>query len=423
MEWAPYTTGTFNDPVEEPFVALSDSTTDRTVYVGRGDASGNFDIQGVPAGSYNLAIWDEQLSYIMRFKPLTVGAGETVDANEIGDDGSVGVGVSRWFGWLDGHVYKDQNGNGRMDPGEPTIANTDVDQRWRDGSIKEGTFTDPQGYYEYPTAEGGALGRWIVGEQGFARFSAYPGPSLHDEITGDVTPSCAVVPPAVPANPCIPTDQGGGLLTNQLLLEGHRATVDWGKRDYAAGTPGQIVGITYFSTTRNEFDARFQAHEDYEPAVPDVTVLLEGLGTDDQAEHGRRRGAEQVRDRPLAAAERRARTRRARSATRSPRAAHPIRDFTGADITEPVRRQDRAELPRGAAHRRAHARTVRFDGGYAFADYCPGGYDLAATTDVRGRDRPGRARRRHVRHARRDAEGRARTPGRATRRTPTGSRT
>ena len=42
---------------------------------------------------------------------------------------------------------------------------------------------------------------------------------------------------------------------NQLLLEGHRATVDWGKRDYPAGTPGQIVGITYFATTRNEFDA------------------------------------------------------------------------------------------------------------------------------------------------------------------------
>ena len=54
-----------------------------------------------------------------------------------------------------------------------------------------------------------------------------------------------------------PTDLAGRrLLTNQLLTEGHRATVDWGKRDYDAGTPGQIVGITYFATTRNEFDAR-----------------------------------------------------------------------------------------------------------------------------------------------------------------------
>ena len=65
---------------------------------------------------------------------------------------------------------------------------------------------------------------------------------------------------------------------NQHLLEGHRTTVDWGKRDYPPGTPGQIVGITYFATTRNEFNAALQAHEDYEPAVPDVTVYLETPG-------------------------------------------------------------------------------------------------------------------------------------------------
>ena len=124
----------------------------------------------------------------------------------------------------------------------------------------------PRGYYQYPTAEGGPLGRWIVNEQGFARFGV-SGAALHDEYDPSV-----VTP--------IPTDLGGALLTNQLLTEGHRATVDWGKTDYPAGTPGQIVGITYFSTTRNEFDARFQAHEDYEPAIPDVTVYLETLGAD-----------------------------------------------------------------------------------------------------------------------------------------------
>jgi hypothetical protein len=220
-----------------------------------------------------MSIWDEQLSYIMRFKPITVAAGQTVDANDVADNGEAGVGVSRWFGWLDGTVYKDLNDNGQYDPDtDAPIANTDVDQRWRDGSIKEATFTDTNGHYEYPTAEGGALGRWIINEQGFARFQSYPGPSVHDEHTGAVTPSCAVDPPQVPANPCVPTSQGGGLLHNQLLVEGHRATVDWGKRDYPAGTPGQIVGITFFATTRNEFDARFQAGEDYEHGIPDVTA-------------------------------------------------------------------------------------------------------------------------------------------------------
>jgi hypothetical protein len=384
VEWAPYTTGTYNDPVANPFVALSDSTTDRTVYVGQGDSNGNFDIQNVPAGSYNLAVWDEQLSYIMRFKPVTVAAGQTVDVNDTGDDGVVGLGVSRWFGWLDGHVYKDLNGNGKMDPGEPTIANTDMDQRWRDGSIKEATFTDPHGYYSYPTAEGGPLGRWIVNEQGFARFSAYPGPSLHDEHTGAVTPSCAVEPPAVPANPCIPTDQGGGLLTNQLLMEGHRATVDWGKRDYAPGTPGQIVGITYFSTTRNEFDARFQAHEDYEPAIPDVTVYLEGLGQDGLpntaddvilnqyvTDHWQHPNASQDPQQPPG-----------NTFTQS---CNPIRNFSGADITSqfnPKIGPNCLEVPLTGTQTKDGA----FDGGYAFADYCPDGMNTTTGLCMDGSD-------------------------------------
>lgn len=383
VEWAPYTTGTYNDPVPDAFVALSDSTTDRTVYVGQADSAGNFDIQNVPAGSYNLAVWDEQLSYIMRFKPVTVADGQTVDVNDTGDDGEVGLGVSRWFGWLDGHVYKDTNGNGKLDPGEPLIANTDMDQRWRDGSIKEATFTDAQGYYQYPTAEGGQLGRWIVNEQGFARFSAYPGPSVHDEHTGAVIPSCAVASGA-PANPCIPTDQGGGLLTNQLLLEGHRATVDWGKRDYPAGTPGQIVGITYFATTRNEFDARFQAHEDYEPAVPDVTVYLEGPGPDGVAntaddvvlnryvtDHWRQPNASQDPQDPPG-----------NTFTQS---CNPIRDRTGADITSqfnPKIGPNCLEVPLTGEQTKDGA----FDGGYAFADYCPGGLNTTTGACTDGSD-------------------------------------
>jgi hypothetical protein len=51
VEWAPYTTGTYNTPVDNPFVALTDAATDQTVFQGRGDENGNFDIQNVPAGT------------------------------------------------------------------------------------------------------------------------------------------------------------------------------------------------------------------------------------------------------------------------------------------------------------------------------------------------------------------------------------
>jgi large repetitive protein len=348
--WPPFDVLTLGDPVSEPFVALSDSTTDRTVFIGRGDADGNFDIQNVPAGTYNLAVWDEQLSYIMRFKPVTVAAGQTVDANDTDPHGEVGVGVSRWFGWLDGDVYKDLNANGVRDPGEPGIANTDMDQRWRDGSIKEATFTDPTGHYEYPTAEGGALGKWIINEQGFARFGV-TGASVHDEHTGAVTH--------------IDGNQGGDLLSNQLITEGHRATVDWGKVDYAPGTPGQIVGITYFSTTRNEFDARFQAHEDYEPAIPDMTVLLEGLGPDNLPNTA----DDVVLNRYVTDHWQHP------NASQTPPQTCPVTDSTGADISAQMNPEigpNCLETPITGEQSKDGA----FDGGYAFADYCPDGMDL-----------------------------------------------
>ncbi len=350
--WPPFDVLTYGEVVQNPFVALSDAATDQTVFVGQGEADGSFDIQNVPAGTYNMAIWDEQLSYIMRFVPVTVGAGQTVDVNDTDTKGEVGIGVSRWFGWLDGDVYKDLNKNQVRDPDEPAVPNTDMDQRWRDGSIKEGTFTDPTGHYEYPTAEGGPLGKWIINEQGFARQDV-TGASVHDEHTGAVTP--------------VPTNQGGALLSNQLITEGHRATVDWGKVDYAPGKPGQIVGVTYWATTRNEFDARFQAHEDYEPGVPDVTVLLEGPGPDglpntpddvvlnkyvtDHWQHP--------------------------NASQDPPQGCEVRDADGNDISaqlNPDIGPNCLETPITGEQSKDGA----FDGGYAFADYCPGGYDLAA---------------------------------------------
>lgn len=382
VEWAPYTTGTFGDPVDTPIVALSSATTDTTIYVGQGDVDGNFDIQRVPAGDYNLSIWDEQLSYIMRMKPVHVNAGQMVDVNETGDDGSIGVGVSRWFGWLDGTVYLDQNGNGRYDPGvDKPIPNTDVDNRWRDGSIKDTTTSDANGHYEYTNAEGGQLGRWFINEQGFSRYSAYPGPSLHDERDpgniNKVVPSCGSSNP--PANPCIPTDQGGGLLTNTLLLEGHRETVDWGKSNYDPNKPGQIVGITYYNTTRNEFDPRFMAHEDYEPAVPNVTVYLETEGPD-----GLPNTADDVVvnkyvtdkwQQPNANQD----PQPGNSFTQS---CNPLRDWAGTDVTAQFNQgigPNCLEVPLTGEQTKDGA----FDGGYAFSSYCPDGIaDVNAAPDA-----------------------------------------
>jgi hypothetical protein len=56
---------------------------------------------------------------------------------------------------------------------------------------------------------------------------------------------------------------------------------------------------------------------------------------------------------------------------------NPIRDFTGADITSqfnPDLGPNCLEVPLNGEKTKDGA----FDGGYAFADYCPNGYDLTA---------------------------------------------
>jgi hypothetical protein len=339
--WPPFDllTTDSSEPVRNAWVALSSAASNDTEFVGQADGDGAFSIPQVPAGDYMLTVWDEQLNYIIRFLPVSVSAGQSLDLGP--------VGVSRWFGWLGGYVYIDENNNGVRDCTDPVdpstcespVANTDMDQRWRDGSIKEGTMTDATGYYEYPSAEGGPLGKWIIGEQGFARLSAFPGPSVHNEINrNQVTP--------------VPTDQGGGLLTNQLLTEGHRAIVDWGKRPYPDDAPGQIVGVTYFATTRNEFDARLQNHETYEPGIPDVTVRLEGLGADGKANTPDDPVLnEYVSDHWQAAS------------------GCDMTDSSGGNLGElnPLIGTNCLEVPITGEETKDGA----FDGGYAFADYCP----------------------------------------------------
>ena len=268
--WPPYDQIYLGDPIPEPIVALSDiGGSEEQVYTGRGDPEGSFTIGDIPDGTYTLSIFDENLDWIIRYVTFTlpdpVTGSRDLDLNQTDVKGESGIPVARWFGALSGYVFKDANSDGIMDAGEEGIQGIDLDVRFRDGSVKAATFTDADGYYEYPELLT-SLPKFLIAEVGFGRF-ARTGMSVHDEFD----------PSSVAA---LPTDLGGGLLLNQLTAEGHESWVDWGKRDYAPGEHGGITGIVFHATTRNEFDPALAGAEDYEPGIPDATVKLYGPGPD-----------------------------------------------------------------------------------------------------------------------------------------------
>jgi len=322
--WPPYDTIDFGDPVREAIVALSDvGGNDEQVYTRTSDPdpntgvtnpnpdTGEFSIENIPDGTYTLSIFDRNLDFLMRYVTFTLpNANQDVngnlDLNTLDVNGESGIAVARWFGWNSGYVFEDNGldaggvtipgavpGNGirecelgNPDRCEDGIDGIDLDLRFRDGSVKSATFTNPNpyslnnesGYYEYPELLN-PLSKFLISEVGFGRF-ARTGSSQHDEFD----------PTIVSDNP---DELGGGLLLNELVFEGHRSWVDWGKREYALDDPstpavyegehGGITGIVYHATTRNEFDPSLAGAEDYEPGIPaDTTINLYGPGQDRQ---------------------------------------------------------------------------------------------------------------------------------------------
>ncbi len=273
--WPPFEQLLLGEGVYKPWIALSDvGNSDQQVFTGRGNADGTFTIPNVPPSTYQMAIFDDALDWIISYRTVVVTSATTIDMGDIA--------VPRWFGWVSGHVFRDADEDGIMDLGEGGIKNQDLDIRWRDGSVKSATFTDDNGYYEF-AEEFSPLFKFYIAEVGFGRF-ARTGHSVHDDhfanhplLFTDVITT-------------VPTDLGGGLLLNQLVQPSKRTIIDWGKLEYPADDPatpnvyegsnGGIAGIVFYGTTRNEFEARLQANEDYEPGIPGVTMRLWGLGTD-----------------------------------------------------------------------------------------------------------------------------------------------
>ncbi|MBI4830108.1 MAG: hypothetical protein HY801_00830 [Candidatus Lindowbacteria bacterium] len=120
---------TAGPPVSFPYLGVNNlNNVDEQVFVGQGAADGTFEIQNIPPGTYQLAIWDRSLDVIIAFRTFAIPPeGGVVD---IGD-----ILVPDWFGHLSGTVFYDTNENGVRDAGESGIPGQAVNIRFKDGTI------------------------------------------------------------------------------------------------------------------------------------------------------------------------------------------------------------------------------------------------------------------------------------------------
>lgn len=264
-------------PIQGAWVGLNTlAGNPRGIYVGPANPlTGEFSINNVPPGSYELAIWDEKLDLIFATHAVTVPPGG-------GEVALLDVPVFSWFAKFESDVFYDANGNGRRDAGERGIPGQAVNLRFRDGSIYQSLATDPNGHVNFE--EVFPFFNWLVAEVDFTRFKA-TGATVHVDAGGPVD----LTNPATlygALNPLPQVDPETGLVGDSradvgpVLLEGYQGFlgqtnwIEWGKVQYPAGENGGIAGIVQYATTRAEDDPRYAAAEPWEPGIPHVQVNL-----------------------------------------------------------------------------------------------------------------------------------------------------
>jgi large repetitive protein len=248
------------------------------VFVRKCADEGFFEIPNVPAGSYQLVVFDQFLDHIVFFSTVVVPTtGGVVDLGPIS--------TPMWFAEQEHYVFNDVNANGRRDAGEAGIFDMAVNLRFRDGTIYQSFPTDMDGYV--PFEEVFPFFRWQIAEVDFARKKATGvtvvvdggGPVTNDAFgEGKRTPQPQATDGSDEANvstdPRYRTELGPVLLQAFQNFAGQNLRFEWGKKDYVGDENGGISGIVFYATTRAENDPRLAAGDPWEPGIPRVQVNL-----------------------------------------------------------------------------------------------------------------------------------------------------
>jgi hypothetical protein len=234
----------------------------RGLYAQPCNADSTFSIPNLPAGTYQLVIWDQFLDNIFSLLPVTVTGG----AVNLGD-----VSVFRWFGAQDHYVFFDENQNGIRDPEEVGLRDQVVNLRFRDGSIYQSFPTDLDGYV--PFDEVFPFFSWQVAEVDFLRFKA-TGVTVTVDAGGPVVPGEKLTPQIQADGQPTRTETGPVLLQGFQSFLGTTHKFEWGKANYGPGENGGISGIVQYAVTRAEDDPAYAAAETWETGIPRVQVVL-----------------------------------------------------------------------------------------------------------------------------------------------------
>lgn len=257
-----------------PWVGLNDlaAGTGVCIFAQRCNEDGTFSIPNVPAGNYQLVVWDDYLDIIIAFLGLTVpeGGGEMALGN---------VPVFNWFTALQHYVFNDLDGNGFWDPGEMGMAEQAVNLRWRDGTIYQSFPTDMEGFV--PFDEIFPFFAWLVAEVDFLRYKA-TGVTVVVDDGGPINPADpwsfegALTPQPQSENGDLPYRVETGPVLTQAFqgFLGQTSVMLWGKQAYGPGENGGISGIVFYATTRAEDNPQYAAAETWEPGIPRAQVNL-----------------------------------------------------------------------------------------------------------------------------------------------------
>ncbi|MFZ3018001.1 MAG: hypothetical protein WA056_06055 [Gallionella sp.] len=279
-------------PVPNCWIGLNEIAVvgGRGLYSSPCNADSTFSIPNVPAGTFQLVIWDEFLDRIIASTNVTVPPnGANVNLLD--------VPVFDWFGHYQASVFFDTNQNGFHDAGEMGMPEQAMNLRFRDGSIYQSSLTDALGVAKFN--EVFPFFNWLVAEVDFLRYKATgatvvvdnggpvpphngwtmpswdqlnPQPQFDtDPVTGAVTATPLIGPTG---NNLSRTETGPVLLQGIATFLGQTNVIEWGKANYATGENGGISGIVRYGITRAENDPRYAAPENWEPGIPRVQINL-----------------------------------------------------------------------------------------------------------------------------------------------------